>query len=51
MDELHLTNVSILHDMNCPLKIESKDIVCGGAEHHVYKVILVISLKRGSTQK
>ena len=30
MDELHLTNVSILHDMNCPLKIKSKErsIMC-----------------------
>ena len=49
MHELHLTYVSILHDMICPLKFERKDKVCGGgqgegSEQHVCKVILVISL-------
>ena len=28
MGELHLTSVSIFHDMICPLKFASKDIVC-----------------------
>ena len=28
MDELQLTSVSIFHDMICPLKLASKDIVC-----------------------
>ena len=49
MGELHLTSVSIFHDMICPLKFASKDIVCGGgdaggSEQHVWKVILVIRL-------
>ena len=30
MGKLHLTYVSILHDMIRPLKFESKDIVSGG---------------------
>ena len=30
MGGLHLTYVSILHDMIRPLEFESKDIVCGG---------------------
>ena len=28
MGELHLTSVSIFHDMICPLKFTSNDIVC-----------------------
>ena len=28
MGELHLTSVSIFHDMICPLKFASKDMVC-----------------------
>ena len=49
MDELHLTSVHTFHDMICPLKFASKDIVCGGedaggSEQHVCKVILVMSL-------
>ena len=28
MGKLHLTYVSILHDMISPLKFESRDIVC-----------------------
>ena len=28
MDKLHLTSVSIFHDMICLLKFASKDIVC-----------------------
>ena len=28
MGELHLTSVSIFHDMICPLKFASKDKVC-----------------------
>ena len=40
---------SIFHDMICPLKFASKDIVCGGgvaggSEQYVCQVILVISL-------
>ena len=56
MCELHLTYVTILHDMICPLKFVSKDIVCGGedaggAEQHVCKVILVISLSLNQAEQ
>ena len=49
MGKLHLSYVSILNDKICPLKFESKDLVCGGgdrggAEQHACKVFLVISL-------
>ena len=49
MAKLHLTYVPILPDMICPKVFGSKDKVCGGgdgggAEQHVCKVILVISL-------
>ena len=32
MGKLHLTNVSILHEMNRPLKFGSKDKVFGGGD-------------------
>ena len=32
MGELHLTYVSIMHDMIHPLKFEIKYIVCGGGD-------------------
>ena len=56
MGKLHLTNVSILHEMNRPLKFGSKDKVCGGgdgggAEQHVSKVILVISLSLSQAEQ
>ena len=56
MGELHLTSVSIFHDMICPLKFASKDIVCGGgyaggSEQHVCKVILVISLSLSQAEQ
>ena len=59
MGELHLTSVSIFHDMICPLKFASKNIVCvvggdaggGGSEQHVCKVILVISLSLSQAEQ
>ena len=56
MGELHLTNESILNDMICPLKSESKDIVSGGGdggrgEQLVCKVILVISLSLSQAEQ
>ena len=56
MGKLHLTYVSILHDMIRPLKFGSKDKVCGGgdgggAEQHVCKVILVISLSLSQAEQ
>ena len=56
MGKLHLSYVSILHDKIRPLKFRSKDIVCGGgdgggAEQHVCKVILVISLSLSQAEQ
>ena len=56
MVELHLTSVSIFHNMICPLKFASKDIVCGGgdtggSEQHVCKVILVIRLSLSEAEQ
>ena len=56
MGKLHLSYVSILHDMISSLKCESKDIVCGGgeglrSEQHVCKVILVISLSLSKAEQ
>ena len=56
MGELHLTFVSIFHDMICSLKFASKDVVCGGGDaggskQHVCKVILVISLSLGQAEQ
>ena len=56
MGELHLTSVSILHDIICPLKFESRDKVCGvgegrGSEQHVCKVKLVISLSLSQAEQ
>ena len=54
MGELHLTSVSIFHDMICPLKFASKAIVCVVVEmleQHVCKVILVISLSLGHAEQ
>ena len=56
MGNLHLSYPSILHDKIHPLKAGSKDIVCGGgdgggAEQHVCKVILVISLSLSQAEQ
>ena len=56
MGELHLTSVSIFHDMICPSKFASKDIVCGGGDaggskQHVCKVILVISISLSQAEQ
>ena len=56
MAKLHLTNVSILPDMIRPIVFGSKDIVCGGgdgggAEQHVCKEILVISLSLSQAEQ
>ena len=56
MGNLHLSYPSILHDKIRPLKAGSKDIVCGGgdgggAEQHVCKVILVISLSLSQAEQ
>ena len=56
MGKLHLTYVSIFHDMIRPLKFESRDIVCvvgegGVSEQHVGKVILVISLSLSQAEQ
>ena len=56
MSKLHLSYVSNLHDKIRPLKFRSKDIVCGGgdgggAEQHVCKVILVISLSLSQAEQ
>ena len=55
-DKLHKPNVSIFHEMNCPLKFENKNKVCGGgetggAEQHVCKVILVSSLSLSQAEQ
>ena len=56
MGNLHLSYPSILNDKIRPLKAGSKDIVCGGgdgggAEQHVCKVILVISLSLSQAEQ
>ena len=56
MGKRHLSYVSILHDKIRPLKLRSKDIFCGGgdgggAEQHVCKVILVISLSLSQAEQ
>ena len=56
MAKLQLTYVSILPEMICTLVFGSKDIVCGGgdgggAEQHVCKVILVISLSLSQAEQ
>ena len=56
MGKLHLSYVSILHDKIRPVKFRSKDVVCGGgdgggAEQHVSKVILVISLSLSQAEQ
>ena len=56
MAKLRLTYVSILPDMIRPIMFGSKDIVCGGgdgggAEQHVCKVILVISLSLSQAEQ
>ena len=56
MDKLYSSYVYILHDKIRPLKLRSKDIFCGGgdgggAEQHVCKVILVISLSLSQAEQ